>query len=47
MPPPQLMLRQRPGSDCFAADQHPTHAPIVAFDTDTSAEIDATAEKYE
>ena len=41
------MLRQRPGSDCFAADQRPTHAPIVAFDTDTFIEIDGSAEKFE
>jgi hypothetical protein len=47
MPPPQLMLRQLPSSDCFTADQHPTHAPIVAFGTDTSAEIDGSAEKRE
>jgi hypothetical protein len=47
MPPAQLMLCQHPGSDCFAADQHPTHAPIVAFGTDTFAEIDGSAEKRE
>ena len=47
IPPPQLMLRQHPGSDCFAADQHPAHAPIVAVRTDTLAEIDTSAEKLE
>jgi hypothetical protein len=47
IPPAQLVIVQLGGSDRFAAYEHVPHEEMVGRATDTCAEIDTSAEKFE